>query len=156
MSTVTHSITETRNHRFHYVVFKEKSGDRYLCIGSGEMKGLPGQTLKAVEAEAWSFIEGGAHWDAGTMSAHISIYEVLNLRSFVRNMADVWQPNDVERYEASEDLKNLQLTAEILSSDFSRCVIDSELSEAPQVLLILLSALMWVHTRRGLLTQLQP
>ena len=120
------------------------------------MKGLPGQTLKAIEAEARSFIEGGAHWDAGTMSAHISIYEVLNLRSFVRNMADVWQPNDVERYEASEDLKNLQLTAEILSSEFSRCVIDSELSEAPQVLLILLSALMWVHTRRGLLTQLQP
>ena len=155
VSTVTHSITETTNIRhLDYVVFKEGSGDHYSCICSGGMDEDPNKTLKVVEAEVRDFIEDEAHWDAETMSAHILIYEVLDLRLSVRNAADVWQPKNQEHYETSQNLESLQLTAEILSSDFSRCAINQKLSVVPQVLLVILSALIWVRTQRGLLTQL--
>jgi len=81
MSTIAHSITGTETYlHFDYVVFKKVTGPRYNFVGSGTTKGLPHQTLRAVEDKARRFIEEDLDdWDARTMSAHISIYEVLNL-----------------------------------------------------------------------------
>jgi hypothetical protein len=62
----------------------------YTLVGAGTAKRLPRQTLKVVEAEARDFTKSLGDWNARTTSAHISIYEVLNLRLFVRTMADVW------------------------------------------------------------------
>ena len=56
------------------------TGPRYNFVGGGTAKGLPHQTLRAVEDKAQRFIEEDLDdWDARTMGAHISIYEVLNL-----------------------------------------------------------------------------
>jgi len=73
------------------------------------------------------------------MSAHISIYEVLNVRLFVRSMADIWQPRDRSRYRTPLDLLSSQLTAENLSSDFVRSSSDTGLDQAARILLVILS-----------------
>ena len=87
---VTYSITGTTNYlSFDYAIFRKETGQHYTLVDSRTAKGLPHQTLNVVEDGARSRIEGLANWNAGTTGVHISIYEVLNLRPFVRNMADV-------------------------------------------------------------------
>ena len=68
---------------YAYVIFrKETPGHLYYpLVGGGRAKGLPHQTLEVVEGKARRFIESLDGWDATKTSAHISIYEVLNLLS---------------------------------------------------------------------------
>ena len=47
--------------------------------------------MKVVEDVARDFvIRSSDNWDTRTMSAHIFIYEVLNLDLLARPMADIW------------------------------------------------------------------
>lgn len=72
-----------------YYLFRQETEQDRTFIGRGSVHGLPRQTLEVVEAAARSFIESSSSWDAGKMTAHISLYEVLNLRLFVTTKADV-------------------------------------------------------------------
>jgi hypothetical protein len=61
-------------------VYRKKMGSIYTLAGRGRAKELPHQTLRVIEDRARRFIEEDLDdWDARTMSARISIYEVLNL-----------------------------------------------------------------------------
>ena len=91
MPTATNVITGTCAYiQFKYALFREDTSQDFTFVGVGIAKGLSSDTLKVVEAAAREFIESLKNWDASTMSAYISIYEVLNLRLLVRSVADVW------------------------------------------------------------------
>lgn len=91
MSTATNVITGTCAYiQFKYALFREDTSQDFTFVGVGIAKGLSSDTLKVVEAAAREFIESLKNWDASTMSAYISIYEVLNLCLLVRSIADVW------------------------------------------------------------------
>ena len=91
MSTATNVITGTCAYiQFKYALFREDTSQDFTFVGVGIAKGLSSDTLKVVEAAAREFIESLKNWDASTMSAYISIYEVLNLCLLVRSVADVW------------------------------------------------------------------
>ena len=91
MSTATDVITGTCAYiQFKYALFREDTSQDFTFVGVGIAKGLSSDTLKVVEAAAREFIESLKNWDASTMSAYISIYEVLNLCLLVRSVADVW------------------------------------------------------------------
>lgn len=91
MSTATDVITGTCAYiQFKYALFREDTSQDFTFVGVGIAKGLSSDTLKVVEAAAREFIESLKNWDASTMSAYTSIYEVLNLCLLVRSVADVW------------------------------------------------------------------
>lgn len=128
-------------------------GLHYALVEAGTAQGLSHQTLNVVVDEAQRSIELQDSWDAATMSACIAIYEVLNMRLLVRSMVNVWQPRVKLHCKTPQDLDS-QLTAEDLSSNFLPCSINTRLDQVARILLIVLSALMQVHTQLGLLIQL--
>jgi len=74
---------------FEYAVFREEAGRHCALVETGIAQGLSHQTLEVVADQVRRSIEVLDEWDAVTMSANISIYEVLNMRLFVRSMTDV-------------------------------------------------------------------
>ena len=91
MSTATDVITGICAYiQFKYALFREDTSQDFTFVGVGIAKGLSSDTLKVVEVAAREFIESLKSWDASTMSAYISIYEVLNLCLRVKSIADVW------------------------------------------------------------------
>jgi len=111
----------------------------YIYLAEGTAQGFPTQTLDVVGNKSRGALDGTGGWDAGTMNAHVSVYRVLNLHIFMGNVADILQPKG--KYKTEEDLRDLQLTAEILDSEFSREQIQVQLRQAPNILLITLGML---------------
>jgi hypothetical protein len=115
-------------------------GPSHTLAAGGTMEGLPCQTLKPIEDYARDFIENSESWDAETMSAHISIYQVPNLYLLVRNMANAWQPKESD-YKTYMDLVGLELTAEDLHKKFVQRPTKVELNQTISLLLIVFGPL---------------
>ena len=70
--------------KFNYAIYKKDAGQRYTWVDNGTTQGLPQETLKVVEDNAWNLFKSFRSWDAGTMTMLIFIYEVQNPCLLVR------------------------------------------------------------------------
>jgi len=122
-------------------MFKKMAGQRCTFIGTGVVKGFPYQTLKVVEDYVRHYVEEDLlDWDAAA-NAHVSIYEVLNVRLFVRSMTDIWQPRGELEGKTPQDLESLQFTEEDIDSDLQQMAINTKLDRSAETLVIIISVL---------------